>query len=384
MIPFNHVYKDKKVLVTGHTGFKGSWLSLWLDSMGAEVHGISDSVPTVPSHFETSRMGDLVHHQLMDLRDFDKVKKTIIDIKPDFIFHLAAQPLVKESYQNPLKTFGINVMGTGHVLETLRISDFPCVVVFVTSDKCYDNVEWTYGYRETDALGGKDPYSGSKAAAELVIKSYFHSYFADPKSGIRIGVGRAGNVVGGADWAADRIVPDCIRAWSKAQAVQIRYPQATRPWQHVLEPLSGYLLLGQRLEAELLGQQGSQSSVHGETFNFGPDSVQNITVGQFIESMREHWKGVEWEDVSKDHNGDHEAGLLKLCCDKALHQLQWKACLSYEEMVNFTVDWYREFYLEGRYYSRDLSRGQIEAYMTAAMRSNLSWISESVIDPAFA
>jgi CDP-glucose 4,6-dehydratase len=212
--------------------------------MGAEVFGISDVIPTVPSHFESARLSEIVNHQFIDVRNTAGVKQAIDAIRPDFIFHLAAQPLVKKSYDCPLQTFEVNILGTGNVLEAIRTADFPCVAVFITSDKCYDNVEWTYGYRETDALGGKDPYSGSKGGAELIIKSYFHSFLSNEPDRVRIGVGRAGNVIGGADWAEDRIVPDCVRHWSKGESVSIRSPHATRPWQHVLEPLSGYFLLG--------------------------------------------------------------------------------------------------------------------------------------------
>lgn len=375
MIPYKNAYQNKKVLVTGHTGFKGSWLSLWLNSMGAEVYGISDIVPTVPSHFETAQLSEVVNHQFLDVRDRAAMGEAIGAIRPDFIFHLAAQPLVKESYANPLQTFEVNIMGTGVILDILRTADFPCTAVFITSDKCYDNVEWTYGYRETDALGGKDPYSGSKGGAELIIKSYFHSFFVNQTDRLRIGVGRAGNVIGGADWAADRIVPDCMRSWSKGESVQIRSPHATRPWQHVLEPLSGYLLLGQRLHEELTGVSETPQSVNGEAYNFGPDAIQNVTVGELIESMTPHWEGCQWDDVSGKDQGGHEAGLLKLCCDKALHGLHWKACLQYEEMVKFTVDWYREFYANEGQSTRALTEKQIEEYMAAAKRSNMSWIA---------
>ena len=376
MIPFKNTYQNKKVLVTGHTGFKGSWLSLWLEQMGAEVYGISDVVPTVPSHFETAQLEEILNHRFLDVRDAEGIKATIEEIRPDFIFHLAAQPLVKKSYESPLETFEVNIMGTGTVLDAIRTVDFPCTVVFITSDKCYDNGEWTYGYRETDALGGKDPYSGSKGGAELIIKSYFHSYFVNQTDRLRVGIGRAGNVIGGADWAADRIVPDCIRSWSKGESVQIRSPHATRPWQHVLEPLSGYLLLGQRLHEELVGSAPAGKSVNGEAYNFGPDAVQNINVGELIESMLPHWEGCRWDDVSGNENGGHEAGLLKLCCDKALHGLRWKACLNYDEMVKYTVDWYRDFYAQPNQSTRALTQKQIQGYMEAALKSGLSWISE--------
>ena len=343
--------------------------------MGANVYGISDIIPTVPSHFETAQLSELMNHQFLDVRDRDAMGEAIEAIRPDFIFHLAAQPLVKESYANPLETFEVNIMGTGAILDVLRTADFPCTTVFITSDKCYENVEWTFGYRETDALGGKDPYSGSKGGAELIIKSYFHSFFVNQTDRVRIGIGRAGNVIGGADWAADRIVPDCMRSWSKGESVQIRSPHATRPWQHVLEPLSGYLLLGQRLHEELTGEDNGLPSVNGEAYNFGPDAVQNVTVGELIESMTSHWEGCQWDDVSGSNQGVHEAGLLKLCCDKALHGLHWKACLHYDEMVKLTVEWYRDFYDNEGQSTRALSEKQIEEYMAAAQRSNLSWIS---------
>jgi CDP-glucose 4,6-dehydratase len=376
MIPFQDTYRDKKVLVTGHTGFKGSWLSLWLQQMGARVYGISDIVPTVPSHFETAQVSEVIDHRFLDVRNLPALKQAINSIRPDFIFHLAAQPLVKKSYSDPHETFEVNVMGTGNILESIRTSDFPCVAVFITSDKCYDNVEWTYGYRETDALGGKDPYSGSKGAAELIIKSYFHSYFAHQADRVRMGVGRAGNVIGGADWAADRIVPDCMRSWSKGETVEIRSPHATRPWQHVLEPLSGYLLLGQRLFEELSGGDRVGKPVNGEAFNFGPDAVQNVTVGQLIEAMIPHWKGSRWEDVSKSNNAGHEAGLLKLCCDKALHNLSWKATLNIAQTVKYTVDWYRDYYTNPSVSTRELSNKQIQEYMSCALADGISWVKD--------
>lgn len=377
MNPFNGVYQNKKVLVTGHTGFKGSWMSLWLHQMGAEVHGISDVIPTNPSHFETAGLAEIVNHHFLDIRDFQAVREQVESIRPDFIFHLAAQPLVKKSYSHPLETFEVNVMGTGTMLEILRLADFPCVAVFITSDKCYDNVEWTYGYREEDALGGKDPYSGSKGSAELIIKSYFHSFLAHRSDTFRMGVGRAGNVIGGADWAADRIVPDCMRSWSKKEAVLIRSPHATRPWQHVLEPLSGYLVLGQKLRQELEGTGSpGRRTFNGEAFNFGPDAIQNVTVGELLQAMIPHWEGSRWEDVSESNNSGHEAGLLKLCCDKALHGLDWKATLTFEETVKFTVDWYREFYTHPGNSTRQLSTKQIQDYMDRARATGIAWANQ--------
>lgn len=261
-----NVFANTKVLVTGHTGFKGSWLSLWLTQLGAQVSGISLGVPTEPSHFAAAGLVERIQDYRLDIRDGTALKSLVQDIQPDFVFHLAAQPLVRRSYADPVETWQTNAMGTINVLEALRGLKNPCVAVLITSDKCYDNVEWVWGYRETDALGGPDPYSASKGAAELAIRSYVRSYF--PKDGpVRIGVGRAGNVIGGGDWADDRIVPDCVHAWSRGETVQLRNPLATRPWQHVLEPLSGYLNLAIALHLD--------AKWHGEPFNFGPPAQQN-------------------------------------------------------------------------------------------------------------
>ncbi|NET40174.1 MAG: CDP-glucose 4,6-dehydratase [Cyanothece sp. SIO1E1] len=317
----------------------------------------------------------MVDHQFLDVRDYGRLKAAMEAIQPDFIFHLAAQPIVKRSYRDPLETFEVNVMGTGNILEVLRTVNLSCVAVFITSDKCYDNVEWIYGYRENDPVGGKDPYSGSKGGAELIIKSYFHSFFASDIDRIRLGVGRAGNVVGGADWAADRIVPDCMRSWSKGEAVDIRSPHATRPWQHVLEPLSGYLALGQYLAEELQGDSLNRQAVHGEAFNFGPDPSQDVTVGELIECMREYWEDCRWNDVSQSDTAGKEAGLLKLCCDKALSALSWKACMTFDETVKFTVDWYREYYAQPGQSIRAVTEKQLDSYMRLAADRGLSWIS---------
>ena len=259
---FNNIYKDKKVLITGNTGFKGSWLSTWLCTLGAEVYGYSLNVPTHPSMFETLELEKRIHHKFGDIRNRDEFTEYVQEVKPDFIFHLAAQALVLTSYREPLDTITTNVVGTSVVCEAIRHIDWNCTCVLITSDKAYDNVEWIWGYRETDRLGGKDIYSGSKGAAELVIKSYWHSFIKDMPN-IKFGVTRAGNVIGGGDWAEDRIIVDCIKAFSTGKTVEIRSPKATRPWQHVLEPLSGYLTLaqpwpkaGSRMEKHLISAQG--------------------------------------------------------------------------------------------------------------------------------
>jgi CDP-glucose 4,6-dehydratase len=238
---FNEAYRKKKVLISGNTGFKGSWLTVWLAQLGAKVYGISNGVPTHPSLFETLNLRDYISYFEGDVRDLEFVKKVFQEVKPDFIFHLAAQPLVSISYVNPIETISTNVLGTAHVLDALRSLDHRCVGVIITSDKCYDNVEWAWGYRETDTLGGKDIYSGSKGAAELIVRSYYNSFFKATYPNIKVASARAGNVIGGGDWSQDRIIPDCIRAWSSNEVVKVRSPASTRPWQHVLEPLSGYL-----------------------------------------------------------------------------------------------------------------------------------------------
>jgi CDP-glucose 4,6-dehydratase len=275
---FNDCYQGKKVLITGNTGFKGSWLSVWLYQLGAEVYGISNGIPTTPfSLFEDLLLDDKINYIAADIRDADKMKILFNEIKPDFVFHLAAQPIVLSSYNDPVETMTTNVMGTVNILEALRFLNHNCSAVIITSDKCYDNVEWLWGYKETDALGGKDPYSASKGASELMVKTYACSYFMKPQSQIRIISVRAGNVIGGGDWAENRIVPDCIRAWLKNIPVEIRSPQSTRPWQHVLEPLSGYLQAGMRLSEDIL--------MNGEAFNFGPNSDQNKTVKELISGL---------------------------------------------------------------------------------------------------
>jgi CDP-glucose 4,6-dehydratase len=350
-------FKNKKVLVTGHTGFKGSWLCAWLKQLGAEITGMSDSVPTEPAHFEV--LDGIVDHDIrVDIRNKNEVVENIIKHSPDFIFHLAAQPIVFDAYNDPFETFEVNAMGTASVLEYLRNSSGECNAVFITSDKCYDNIEWTYGYRESDRLGGKDPYSGSKGAAELVIKSYFESFISKLAPKIKIGVGRAGNVIGGGDWAPFRIVPDCVRSWSIDEKPEIRCPQATRPWQHVLEPLSGYLALASELHGS--------SKHNGEAFNFGPPATQNHSVRELVEEIKLHWVGKNWLDKSEGNQMPAEAGLLKLCCDKALHELNWQATLTFKETAKWTADWYRTFYESSSRDARDLTKSQISQYMQIA------------------
>jgi CDP-glucose 4,6-dehydratase len=329
-------FLNKKVVVTGHTGFKGSWLTAWLKIMGADIIGISLNQPTPKSHFQYAKIFDGIEDCRIDIRDANKIKQKIIDASPDFLFHLAAQPLVARSYEDPLETWNTNVIGTVNILDSLRYVKNQCTAVIITSDKCYDNVEWEWGYRENDTLGGPDPYSASKGAAEIAIRSYFKSYFKDPDNGIRIASARAGNVIGGGDWAESRIVPDCIKAWSQNKIVELRNPTSTRPWQHVLEPLGGYLTLAEKLS--------KNSELHGDAFNFGPPSNQNHSVLALVQEMSNHWEKVKWKIPNKIEDTFYESGLLKLNCDKALHFLDWQAILDFRDTVQLTAEWYKSFY----------------------------------------
>ncbi|MGE6353881.1 CDP-glucose 4,6-dehydratase [Flavobacterium sp. NPDC079362] len=363
---FGDIYRNKKVLVTGNTGFKGSWLCTWLIALGAEVYGISNEIPTQPSMFSELELGEKMNHFFADIRDLDSLTKIINQIEPHFVFHLAAQPIVSLSYQEPIDTITTNVMGTANILEVLRNYYKPCSAIIITSDKCYDNVEWIYGYKETDAVGGKDIYSGSKGAAELIFKSYYHSFFKKSDGLVQVASARAGNVIGGGDWALDRIIPDCMRSWSDKKVVEIRSPKATRPWQHVLEPLSGYLQLGEKLYKD--------HSLNGESFNFGPKPEYNHTVQEILEDMSTRWHFQDSKDAYKV-TGDikfYEAGLLKLNCDKALFHFQWKPTLDYKTLIEFTSDWYYEFYVEkNKMFS--YTKSQIEKYENLATLANISW-----------
>ncbi|MCZ8159035.1 MAG: CDP-glucose 4,6-dehydratase [Rhizobiaceae bacterium] len=366
MTYFSGVYENKRVLVTGHTGFKGSWLTSWLLRLGAEVCGYSDSVPTTPSLFEDAAVASSIRHETGDIRDAARLRNLISDFRPDFVFHLAAQAIVSTSYANPLATIDVNVMGTASVLEALRFVDWPCNAVIITSDKAYLNVEWIWGYRENDRLGGKDVYSASKGAAELIFASYWHSFFSGARSPVRLATARAGNVIGGGDWAADRIIADCIRAWQRGQAVNIRSPRATRPWQHVLEPLSGYLHLGARLE--------STESIHGDSYNFGPKAEQNATVLELLTSLAEIW-GFHKDDTVYNVTNDipfHEASLLKLSIDKAIAELKWMPTLDYAECVDLTGSWYRDVVKNGGD-ARAITNDQIMRYEQLAKERARVW-----------
>lgn len=362
---YNNIYFGRRVLLTGNTGFKGSWLSIWLKMLGADVYGYSLDVPTNPSLFEVAGLLNRLHHRFGDIRDREALNAYIQEVKPDFLFHLAAQAIVSTSYQEPFDTITTNVVGTASVLEAIRHITWPCTCVLITSDKAYDNVEWIWGYRETDAMGGKDVYSGSKGAAELTIKCYWHSFLSKMPH-IKLGIARAGNVIGGGDWAIDRIIVDCVKAFSHNEPVEIRSPKATRPWQHVLEPLSGYLTLGQYLY--------ESKSANGEAYNFGPRAEQTKTVLALVQDLSSRW-GINPDQAVRvtDNVPFHEATLLKLNCDKALAYLNWHSTLHYEQCIRFIADWYHAYYVEHRQDMYELTCAQIDEYMKAAQGQQLQW-----------
>lgn len=360
---FDDIYKNKPVLVTGHTGFKGSWLAMWLDMLGARVTGYSSYLPSEPCNFSACKLEDRIMHITGDVRDRESLKKVFSEHRPEIVFHLAGQPLVRYAYSNPLLTFETNVMGTVNLLECVRTTPGIRAVVIITSDKCYKNAEWVWGYRENDMLGGDDPYSASKACAEMASHSYIKSFF--PQNGLpNIATTRAGNVIGGGDWASDRIVPDCVRSLSNGVGMKIRSPHATRPWQHVLEPLSGYLWLGARLYAS--------DRLHGETFNFGPDQKVNKSVQELVELFLDYWGEGSWH-IEQAGSDKKECSLLKLSCDKALHLLGWHYLLPFNDTVRLTAEWYKLYYrrAEDVY---DFSLRQIEYYISQGIRQQAPWV----------
>ncbi|MEO0453860.1 MAG: CDP-glucose 4,6-dehydratase [Verrucomicrobiota bacterium] len=354
-------FRGKQVLVTGHTGFKGAWLCEWLLSLGAEVTGYSlPDIPTTPSLFEQLGLSQRVNDQRGDVRDSVQIRRVIRDLEPDFVFHLAAQPLVRLSYDQPVETWNTNVLGTIHILEALKNLSNPCVAVLITTDKVYENHEWLHGYRECDPLGGYDPYSSSKAAAELAIQSWRNSFFQ--KHSVKVASVRAGNVIGGGDWALDRIVPDSIRALKEGDSIPVRNKVATRPWQHVLEPLSGYLLLASRIAASVEVERLSSSQAAAEelctAFNFGPHLESNRTVKDLVEEILKHWPG-SWDDQSDPH-APHEAGKLNLVWDKSHHLLNWQPRWRFAETIKKTIEWYQR--MDQGANPLDLTRNQIQEY----------------------
>ena len=334
MIIFQKHFKNKKVLITGHTGFKGSWLTLWLNQMGAKVYGISDNYPKKNNHFFDLKLSKNIKNYKIDICDLNKLKKIVLKTKPEYIFHLAAQSLVKKSYNFPMRTFNTNAIGTLNLLESIRYLKNKCNVVLITSDKSYKNFEINRGYKEDDILGGEDPYSSSKACAELIIKTYLNNFIN--KKNINVAIARAGNVIGGGDWSDDRIIPDSVKSWFKGKKALIRNPHSTRPWQFVLEVLRGYLLLAIKLNAD------TKKKLFGEAFNFGPNSKQNKSVISLIVEIKKNWKSISWHK-SKVKQTLKESKLLKLNSNKAKNMLNWYPFINFKDTIKFTILWYKNY-----------------------------------------
>ncbi len=356
MTSFHQFFKNKKVFVTGHTGFKGSWLSIWLHSLGAKVYGYALSPNTEPNLFTLTKIDKLLEESIIaDIRNFSFLKDKLIKIDPDIIIHMAAQPLVRESYKNPLETYEINVMGTANLLEAVRACQNIKAIINVTTDKCYENKEWLWAYRENEPLGGYDPYSSSKACSELVTATYRNSFFNPKEFGkthqVALASARAGNVIGGGDWAEDRLIPDFIRAILKNETIKIRNPQAIRPWQHVLEPLSGYLLL-----AKALFEQGPKFAT---AWNFGPEENDAKSVSWIIENLAVKWpEKVTYEIDTKRH--PHEANYLKLDCAKAKAKLGWLPCWNLDTSLDKIIEWVKVYKNIGNVL--DITLSQIKEY----------------------
>ncbi len=358
---FGGIYNGKKVFLTGHTGFKGSWLSLWLELMGADVYGYALPAPSEPNHLDILKLK--MKSIEGDVRDLAHLEKEMAAIQPDIVFHLAAQALVRPSYVDPVGTFSTNVMGTLHVYEAARKAPSVKAIVNVTSDKCYENKEWIWGYRENDPMGGFDPYSASKGCSELLTSSYRNSFFNineyKKSHDVLLGSGRAGNVIGGGDWAVDRLIPDIVKAAAKNESVSIRYPKATRPWQHVLEPLSGYLTLGWRL------LEGKKEYADG--WNFGPDTGSNLPVEEVVRISKTHWSAVEAS--YGQHPSEHEANLLMLDCSKANKVMKWKPVWDINDTMAKTIGWYKNYYGSGKIDTAD----NINDYINTAAKKKIVW-----------
>ena len=343
-------WHSKKVFLTGHTGFKGSWLSLWLQSMGAQVQGYALGPPTEPSLFVEANVHKNMDSQIGDIRDLEKIKKSMQSFNPDLLIHMAAQPLVRLSYSEPIETYTTNVIGTVNVLEAARSCSKLKVIISVTTDKCYENKEWVWGYREDEPMGGHDPYSSSKGCAELVTSAYKKSFFNTDDTA-SIASARAGNVIGGGDWAEDRLIPDILKAFEKSKPVIVRNPLSTRPWQHVLEPLSGYLVLAQKLY-----EKGDEFA---EAWNFGPKDEGCKPVNWILDKMVKKWgDGASWE-LDKNSN-PHEAGYLKLDCSKASARLNWRPNWKLESTLKLIIDWHQAWISEDDMYKKCLE--EIEKY----------------------
>jgi len=347
-------FKNKKVLITGHTGFKGSWITIWLKMMGANILGISKNIPSKPSHFEALKISKKIIDCRFDITDLKKLKKTVTKFKPDFIFHLAAQPLVNIAYEKPLETWKSNLIGTINVLESMKYLKRKCVCVIVTSDKCYRNYELKRGYKETDELGGYDPYSASKGAAEIAVRSYIKSFLSNSNK-YRIATARAGNVVGGGDWSPGRLIPDCIKSAQLNKVTQIRNTNSTRPWEHVIELIYGYLKLSTKLKKD--------SFLNGESFNFGPHKQKNRKVIEILSEIKKNWNSFKWKKIKKTKYLKKESKLLRLNCSKSNKKLNWKISLGFKETIKLTLDWYKSYYSRTNKKSAyELTSNQIKYY----------------------
>lgn len=367
-MPFLDHYRGKTVLVTGHTGFKGSWMSLWLTRLGAEVIGYSLDPPSDPSNFEATRLASRIHHVHGDVRDADHLRKVAEEHDPDLVFHMAAQAIVLTGFDDPPETFSTNLMGTVNVCDVVLAHPSVQALVSITSDKCYENQEWVWGYRETDKLGGHDPYGASKACAELAIGVYQDARFRARKGArdVPISSVRAGNVIGGGDWAADRLVPDVVRAIASGEDVRIRSPGATRPWQHVLEAVSGYLWLGAKMARQGLRYQSQ--------YNFGPAlTARGVPVVDLVRWMLERWEGTDARLVADVDESGAESALLRLDVSRAEMELRWRTVWSVEEAVDRIVDWYRTYYEAGAPDMYDFSIEQIDDYVRDAEERGLAW-----------
>lgn len=356
MKSFADIYRGKRVLLTGHTGFKGSWLALWLHELGAEVTGISLPPEAQPNHWDLLHLP--IDDRRIDIRDAGALHPIFKEKQPEIVFHLAAQPLVRRSYRDPLETWSTNVMGTANVLDACRQESGVRAIVTVTTDKCYENHEWPWGYRENDRLGGHDPYSASKAGAELVAASYRSAFF-NASAAPLLATARAGNVIGGGDWSEDRLIPDLVRALEQNQSLEIRSPHATRPWQHVLESLSGYLLLGQKL---LMGDKAC-----AEAWNFGPEPEGNRTVSEVLGKLHRQWENMRWHVTDKPQ--PHEAALLYLDSARARSKLRWQPVWNIDTTLARTAEWYRVWLEAGEI----ISRAQLTDYVSDAARANIEW-----------
>ncbi len=360
MNQFGDIYRGKRVLITGHTGFKGSWLSLWLTQLGAEVVGISLKPETQPNHWSLLGLESKIQHHELDIRNYTDIIKIFKATQPEVIFHLAAQPLVRRSYRYPLDTWSTNVMGTANILEACRQTQSVHTILVVTSDKCYENQEWIWGYRETDRLGGHDPYSSSKAGSELVATSYRSAFFNTDAAPL-LATARAGNVIGGGDWSEDRLIPDLIRAISAQQSLEVRFPNATRPWQHVLESLCGYLMLGQKI---IEGDRKFEGA-----WNFGPEQSANCNVAAILNKLHTHWSEIQWHQTAEEH--PYEANLLHLDSSKARSQLGWQPLWDLNTTLEKTIKWYQAYTTS----ELVISNEQLVEYVESAKKAGSEWIA---------